>query len=312
MITPRPHAVVSALILGLAAAALGTLTASSHAAAPGPGPGPILAVGAENEYANVLAQIGGRYVRVSAIETNPSIDPHTFEASPGVARLVGGAQIVVQNGLGYDEFMNRIESASPSRSRRVIDMQALLHLPDSTANPHLWYRPDAMPALAKAVASALAALEPRNAASFRANASRFVRSLNPWFQALHAFSVRFPRAPVATTEPVADYMLAAAGAANLTPTTFQDDVMNGVDPAPQDVAIEESLLSRHRVRAFLYNAQVTDSLTRTILADATRNHVPVVAVYETMPSGYDYQSWMLAEVGALQKAVAKRISTTRL
>ena len=118
MITPRPHAVVSALILGLAAAALGTLTASSHAAAPGPGPGPILAVGAENEYANVLAQIGGRYVRVSAIETQPEHRPAHLRGQPERrAARRAARQIVVQNGLGYDTFMNEIESASPSRSR---------------------------------------------------------------------------------------------------------------------------------------------------------------------------------------------------
>ena len=39
----------------------------------------------------------------------------------------------------------------------------------------------------------------------------------------------------------------------------------------------------------------------------------MVGVYETMPTpGYDYQSWMLAEVQALQKAVAGKISTQKL
>ena len=46
----------------------------------------INAIGAENEYANVLAQIGGKYVHVCAIVSDPNTDPHTFEASPSVAR----------------------------------------------------------------------------------------------------------------------------------------------------------------------------------------------------------------------------------
>src|ERR1700759_1507257 len=75
-------------------------------------PGKILAVGAENEYANVISQIGGRYVQVSAVMSNPNTDPHTFEASPQVAQEVGRAQLVVQNGVGYDDFMSKIESAS--------------------------------------------------------------------------------------------------------------------------------------------------------------------------------------------------------
>ena len=86
------------------------------------------------------------------------------------------------------------------------------------------------------------------------------------------------------TEPVGDYMLGAAGAHIVTPWTLQADIMNGVDPSPQDVSIEEGLFSDHRVKVFLYNQQVTDSLTETFLADAKQAGVPVVGVYETMPT----------------------------
>ena len=275
--------------------------------------GVIVAVGAENEYANVIGQIGGKYVQVSAIESNPNTDPHTFEASPSVAKEVSAAQVVVQNGVGYDTYMNNIEAASPSSARKVIDVQKLLGLPDSTANPHLWYKPSTMPAVAKALVSDLSAIQPSHRAYFQANETRFDNSLKPWYAALAAFAKRYPKTPVATTEPVGDYMLAAAGAVNLTPFSFQADIMNGVDPAPQAVTLQDSLFSKHRVKVFLYNQQVTDSLTASFLADAHKYGIPVVGVYETMPTpGYDYQSWMLAEVGALEKAVAKKVSTQRL
>ena len=90
----------------------------------------------------MISQIGGKYVSVTAIMSNPNTDPHTFEASPSVAEEVSAAKLVVQNGVGYDTFMNKIESASPNSSRKVIDVQTLLGLPDSTPNPHLWYKPD--------------------------------------------------------------------------------------------------------------------------------------------------------------------------
>jgi len=275
--------------------------------------GLIAAVGAENEYANVISQIGGRYVRVAAVESNPNTDPHTFEASPSVAALVSTARLVVQNGLGYDTYMNNIEAASPSSSRRVIDVQQLLGLPDSTPNPHLWYRPSTMPAVAKALVADLSAIEPTEHAYFQANATRFDDSLKPWYAALQAFATDYPKTPVATTEPVGDYMLAAAGTVDLTPFTLQADIMNGVDPAPQAVTLEDSLFSKHLVKAFVYNQQVTDTLTASFLAEAKRDGVPVVGVYETMPTpGYDYQSWMLAEVNALRRAVADKVSTQKL
>lgn len=294
------------------------LTVALAGCGPGVDPAPvhagqIAAVGAENEYANVIAQIGGRYAAVTAIESNPNTDPHTFEASPSVAGVVSAARLVVQNGVGYDTFMNRIESAAPSASREVIDVQKLLGLPDSTPNPHLWYLPRTMPAVAAALVRDLSALEPSHAAYFAANARRFDAALQPWYAALRRFAARYPSTPVATTEPVGDYMLQAAGTVNLTPFTFQADIMNGVDPSPQDVALEESLFSGHRVKVFLYNQQVTDSLTQKFLAEARSAGVPVVGVYETMPTpGYDYQSWMLAEMNALERAVAGHVSTERL
>lgn len=298
-------------------AALSAVTVLAGAActptrAAGP-QGVITAVGAENEYADVIGQIGGKYVQVTAIESNPNTDPHSFEASPSVAQAVSSAQLVVQNGVGYDTFMNRIEAATPSSTRTVIDVQSLLGLPDSTPNPHLWYQPGTMPAVARALAGDLAKLQPAHTAYFQASLRAFDRSLRPWYQALARFKAAYPGTPVAVTEPVGDYMLRAAGATIVTPFRLQADIMNGVDPVPQDISLESGLLSGHKVKAILYNQQVTDSLTQSFLGQAHRYGIPVVGVYETMPApGYDYQSWMLAEVHALQQAVAAKTSTEKL
>jgi zinc/manganese transport system substrate-binding protein len=312
-IVKRPHIVLAPILFALCALLAGCASAGSGVSAGGA----IVAVGAENQYANVIEQVGGAYVKVTAIESNPNIDPHTFEASPSVAETVAAAGLVVQNGVGYDTFMERIESASggvgSNSSRKVIDVQKLLGLPDSTPNPHLWYRPQTMPAVANAIAADLSALAPAHAAYFRARASAFERSLTPWYRALAQFAREYPATPVATTEPVGDYMLEAAGTVNLTPFSLQADIMNGVDPAPQDVTLQNSLLTTHRVKVFVYNQQVADSLTQSFLQAAKSAGVPVVGVYETMPTpGYDYQSWMLAEVRALRRAVAENVSTEKL
>jgi zinc/manganese transport system substrate-binding protein len=275
--------------------------------------GKIIAVGAENEYADVIQQVGGKYVQASAIMSNPSTDPHTFEASASVGRLVNAARLVVQNGLGYDTFMNTIENAVPDSSRQVIVVQKLLGLPDSTPNPHLWYKPSTMPEVASAIAAALAAIQPAHASYFKANATAFTASLTTWTSAIAKFKQQYPGTPVATTEPVADYLLQALGADNRTPWAFQADVMNGTDPSAQDVAVERSLFTEHKVTAFLYNQQVTDSLTESFISLARANHIPVVGVYETMPEpGYHFQSWMTAEVENLQKAVAGHVSSEHL
>ena len=275
-------------------------------------PAEVRAIGVENQYANVIAQIGGKYVQVRAIVSNPNTDPHVFEASPSVAMEVAGAQLIVRNGLGYDSWVKKILRADFKAQRQVIVVQHLFGLPENTPNPHLWYKPGTMPKVAAAIATALGKLDFAHAQYFNANVKTFDASLKPWYAAIASFKSKFGGTPVAVTEPVGDYMLQAAGCQIKTPWSLQAAIMNGTDAAPQDVSIQNRLLRQHSVKVFVYNQQVTDPLTASFLHLAEKSHIPVVGVYETMPTGYSYQHWMMAEVKALQLAVTHGISTTVL
>lgn len=303
----RPHHRRPLLLGAALAAALGLARPAAALAAP------LSAIGVENEYADVIAQIGGPYVSASAIMSDPNTDPHSFEVSPRIGGRIAAADLIVENGLGYDDWADKMVRAAPKPGRILIRVQTLRNLPDDTPNPHLWYDPATMPAVAHAVAQALGKLDPAHAAYFEEQAQHFDASLEPWRQALAAFAKEYPDAPVAVTEPVGDYMLKAAGAHIMTPFALEAAIMNDTDPAPQDVAAQNALFDKKAVKALVYNQQVTDPLTTTFLERARKQGIPIVAVYETMPSpGYHYQDWMLAEVAALRKAVATGISTESL
>ncbi|MFZ2066548.1 MAG: zinc ABC transporter substrate-binding protein [Xanthobacteraceae bacterium] len=276
------------------------------------GAGAIKAVGAESEYADVISQIGGKYIEVRAIESNPNTDPHTFEVSPTVAQQIAAAEIVVKNGVGYDSWVDKIIAAAPNSKRKVIDVQHLLGLPYNTPNPHLWYDQKTMPAVAKAVADDLSALVPAQASYFQANLKKFDESLKPWTAVIASFKASYGGTPIAVTEPVANYMLQAIGCEIATPFSLQAAIMNGTDPSPQDVSTQNELMIGRNVKVFVYNQQVTDSLTQSFLSLAGKNGIPIVGVYETMPTGFHYQSWMVAEVEAMRKAVADKVSTEKL
>jgi len=301
--------IATTAVVSMLATACASSSATSTATARS---GVVVAVGAESQYANVISQIGGRYVRVTAVQNNPNTDPHSFEASVSVSQAVGAAELIVQNGIGYDSYMNTIESGSPNPARRVIDVAHLLGRPDSTPNPHLWYSPATMPAVARAIAGDLSKLRPAYQAYFLAGLARFDASLRPWLSAIASFKAARGGTPVATTEPVAGYLLAALGTRDLTPFGLQADIMNGIDLPPQYVTLQDRLLQQHRVKVLVYNQQVVDSVTQAFLAVARSAGIPVVGVYETMPAGYSYQSWMLAEVHALQKAITGKGSTEKL
>ena len=303
-----------AVVAGLALGGLVVAACGSGSAAPASSssPGVINAIGAENEYANVLGQIGGEYVHVSSILNSPNTDPHTYESSPSVAQEVSNAQLIVQNGVGYDTFMNRIESASPSSNRKVIVVQNVLGHPPNT-QPAPVVRPEDHAGSGRGDGG-----RPLVPPAF----SRLVLPRQPGqVQHLAAALVggdRLVQGPVRRDdgghdETVADYLLTAMGINNLTPFAFQADIMNGVDPTPQDITLENGFFTQHRVKVFCYNQQVVSNLTVSVRQSAQQNNVPIVGVYETMPTpGYDYQTWMLAEVHAIEKAITSGTSTEHL
>ena len=249
----------------------------------------------------MLAQIGGRYVQVSAIESDPNTDPHEFEVSPKVAAELSRADVIVENGLGYDSWAGPLLAGSKAD---ILNAQHLRFLPDDTPNPHLWYDPATMPVVAQAAASAFAARDPAHAAYYRANAASFTASLQPWVKLLAQLKANYAGTKVAVTEPVADDLLQAAGLVIATPFSLEAAIMNGTDPAPQDVTAEQNLLTQRQVQLFVYNEQVTDPVTDNFLALAQNSEVRALGAYETMPLKATYQSWMMGETEALAQTLA--------
>jgi zinc/manganese transport system substrate-binding protein len=266
---------------------------------------PIPVLGAENFYGDLLAQIGGSRVAASSILSDPSADPHSYEASPAAARLVADANVVIVNGIGYDDFMDKLLGASTKPDRIVIRVQDVLGAKDD-ANVHVWYDPATMPKVADAVAAALAKIDPQNAAYFSEQKAKYLAALKPVNDKVAALKAKYVGAPIAFTENVAGYLTDAIGLRVLTPPAFMEAIESGTDPAPADVAAERDLLSGRKVKALLYNSQVTSPLTEQVRDLATKSSVPVVAVAETIPPNYKtFQEWQLAQLDELERALAK-------
>ena len=297
------HATRRALI-ALAVVALSGC--SPAASTPSPTSSATIAVlGAENFYADLLAQIGGLRVTASSILSDPSADPHEYEASPAAAKLVADSKLVIVNGIGYDDFMDKLLGASTKPDRIVINVQDLLGV-KGDVNVHVWYDPATMPKVADAAAAALAKLDPQKAAYFSEQKAKYLAALRPVSDKIAALKAKYAGAPIAFTENVAGYLTDAIGLKVLTPPRFMEAIESGTDPAPADVAAERDLLTGRKVKALLYNSQVTSPLTEQIRDLATKNNVPVVAVAETIPPNHKtFQEWQLAQLDELERALAK-------
>lgn len=257
-------------------------------------------VAAEDVWADVAAQIGGRHARVTSLISGSNTDPHLFSADARAAGRVSQANLAIINGLGYDDGARKLLDAAPTDRRRVLTIADVL---GASGNPHLWYDAPALPKVARAIAAALAAEDPRDAALFRAEAARFERSLRPLDAAIAAIRARHRGAPVAYTERVAGYLLAAAGLHVLTPLGFAQAIEDGSEPSPDDAQRMDDLIGGRRVRALVYNEQTTTTATHRLRALAARSGVPVVDVTETLPRGERFQAWQTRQARALLEAL---------
>lgn len=265
--------------------------------------GALQVVASTNVYGDIARQIGGPHVQVTSILSDPNADPHLFEPGTRNGLAVSHAGVLIQNGVGYDTFMEKLANASPSSSRVAVTIADELGVHGTSANPHLWYDVPRLGAIAAAVAGGLERADPKHAAAYRAGQRRFDASLQPLRGAVAKIRAQFAGDPVAYTEPVPGYLLDAAGLRNVAPSSFTRAIEDGTEPSPSAVAEMTKLISSRRVKVLLYNNQAVSPITTRVRSAASSAGVPVVGVSETLPDNLTFQAWQLRQVDALHAAL---------
>jgi zinc/manganese transport system substrate-binding protein len=263
---------------------------------------PVRVVASENFYGDVAKQIGGPNVAVTSIMSNPDQDPHLFEASASTARELASAKVVIANGADYDPWMEKLLRAHKAPSRKQIIVANIVHK-KAGDNPHLWYDPTTMAALAKVLAAELSSVDATHKADYAKGARTFVDSLQPLNAKVAEMKMKYAGQPVTASEPVFGYMAQALGL-DMHNEKFQLAVMNNTEPSASQIAAFETDLKEHKVKVMLYNSQADNASVKRLVKIAQESNVPVVGVSETEPADKTYQSWMLAQLEALDTALA--------
>jgi zinc/manganese transport system substrate-binding protein len=295
---------VSTLLLAVASAAL-VLSGGPPPAPAAPAAARIAVVAAENFYGDIAGQLGRDPLAVTSIISDPNVDPHEYESSAKDAAAVADARLVIQNGLGYDAFMDRLMKASPNPQRRLIVVSDLTGHRQGD-NVHIWYDPPTIPKVAQTVYESLLQIDPGNAGPFRERYRAFQSSLPPLTQAIDGLKAQYAGTPVAATEPVFGYMAHATGLEVITPLAFQKAIEEGHDPPAAALAQMEDQLKQHRAKVLLYNTQTASPVTTRVRQLAKQAGVPVVGVSETEPLGKSFQQWMLSQLEQLRMALGNK------
>ncbi|WP_232661591.1 metal ABC transporter solute-binding protein, Zn/Mn family [Pseudonocardia sp. TRM90224] len=298
-----------------AAVAIALLTAagcgsSTPSAAPGATPGGaagVSVVTSTNVYGSIAEAVGGPNVTVESLITDPAADPHSFESTPADAAKVAKAGVVVFNGGGYDDWMQRlVESAGGQPA--VIDVATLSGLKPAAAdaefNEHVWYSLPTVQKLATQLAGELGKVDAANAATYTANASAFNAKIDGLTAKTKEIAAAHPGAQVAITEPVPGYLIEAAGLTDATPGEFAEAIEEDTDPPAAVLQQTLGLFAPGtQVKALVLNAQTETPTTDQVKQAAQTAGVPVVDVTETLPAGSDYVTWMGAQIDALATAL---------
>lgn len=282
---------------GIAVGVVSALTLSACAGSDDDGRPSVVA--STDVWADIAAAVAGPDAAVRALITDPSADPHSHETSAVESAALSDADLVVFNGGGYDEFA---EKAVAGTGKRTVDAFAL-RADQSDDNEHVWYDVRTVDVVADRIAAQLGELDPDKAAAYAERATTFKNRLAAVTAITGKLAAEHPRTPVLQTEPLAHYLVAAAGADDLTPHEFQEAIEQETDPAPAAVAATQDLLTGKRVRALIYNVQTEDKITKDLRATAQHAGVTVVEVTETLPDGVDYIQWQTKNAQALAAAL---------
>ncbi|RKR76044.1 metal ABC transporter solute-binding protein, Zn/Mn family [Frondihabitans australicus] len=302
----NPRLVLPALALvAMSTVALAGCSSSSSAASTS-SDGKVRVVASTDVYGDIAKQIGGSAVSVTSILTNPNQDPHTFEADAQTQLAISKAQVIIENGGGYDDFVDTMRKSTSSTAELInaVTISGKKAV-DGDLNEHVFYDYPTMVKVADRMAADFAKEAPKKKAVFTKNAAAFETKMAKLESETAAIKKQYAGEKVSYTEPVPGYLFEAMGLVNVTPEAFSHAVEEGNDVPPAALNDELKLIQNKTVKMLAFNEQASSPEASQAQAAAKKAGVAVVPVTETLPAGTTYETWQQNNIDHMKAALAK-------
>lgn len=297
------------LLLALSAAGAAALLAACSTA-PGGGsrvaPGGVIQVlAAENFWGSIASQVGGAHVHVVSVITNPNTDPHSYEPTALDARNVAFAQLVIENGIGYDTWMSDLVNAADGNPV-VLNVGDLLRVP-AGGNPHRWYNPPDVRAVVRKLTADYSELDPADTAYFQRRQAHFEAvALHQYNQLIATIKQRYAGTPVGASESIFAMLAPSLGLNLITPYSFLRAISEGTEVSAADKQTIDRQIRNHQIAIYVYNSQNVTPDVQTQLALARREHIPITTITETLTPPHDtFQAWQVRQLRGIESALAR-------
>ena len=300
----RGVAVLAALTICLAGAGCGRTGPAAPGSSAGGRGARFQVVAGENFWGSIAAQLAGDRANVTSIIVNPDTDPHSYEPTAQDARTVAGANMAIVNGVGYDNWAGRLLSASPSSERVVLNVGALLGLHEGD-NPHRWYFPADVSAVAGEITRDYDRLDPADAAYFAERRRAFEgEGLARYRQLIAEIRHLYTGVPVGYSESIFQGLGEALGLKLLTPYSFAKAIAEGSEVTAGEKETVDRQAQTHQIRVWIFNSQNVTPDVQRVNELAREQHIPIATVTETLsPASDSFQQWQVAELEGVMRAL---------
>lgn len=287
---------ISVALLAIFAVACGSNGAAKQSSSNG---SKIQVVASLDFYGEVAKAVGGNEVSVQSIINNPAVDPHDYEPTTKVGKSVASADLVVASGIGYDGWMDKVVK-SADKSKNYLRVADDLMNKKEGDNEHIWYDPRTMPKLANTLADKFAKKDPADKATFKANAKKYIASLDDLNTLINKLKSKVNGQLVDVSEPVFGYALDYLGY-KVNDDHFSKSTEDGTDYSAKDIHGIETDIKEKKIAFFVNNIQASSKTVNQLVKLAEQNNVPVLKVTETLPKGKNYRTWMTSQYQQLEK-----------
>ncbi|MEE6709337.1 metal ABC transporter solute-binding protein [Lacticaseibacillus paracasei] len=287
---------ISVALLAIFAVACGSIGAAKQSSSNG---SKIQVVASLDFYGEVAKAVGGNKVSVQSIINNPAVDPHDYEPTTKVGKSVASADLVVASGIGYDGWMDKVVK-SADKSKNYLRVADDLMNKKEGDNEHIWYDPRTMPKLANTLADKFAKKDPADKATFKANAKKYIASLDDLNTLINKLKSKVNGQLVDVSEPVFGYALDYLGY-KVNDDHFSKSTEDGTDYSAKDIHGIETDIKEKKIAFFVNNIQASSKTVNQLVKLAEQNNVPVLKVTETLPKGKNYRTWMTSQYQQLEK-----------
>jgi zinc/manganese transport system substrate-binding protein len=301
---PVPSLLVAAALL-LGAVVLAGCDASSGTVGSIPGQGLVIrVVAAENFWGSIAAQLGGAHAQVTSVITSPTTDPHSYEPTTRDAVSLASAQLVIENGIGYDPWVAHLLAADDAGST-VLNVGTLLGVPNG-GNPHRWYDPADVQRVISRIVAELQALAPADRSYFAGRARWFDHvALRHYRELLKVIRARYAGTRIGASESIVAMLAPALGLDLITPPSFLRSISEGTEVSAADKEAIDAQIRDHQIRIYVYNSQNVTPDVQSQLSAARSEHIPIATITETLaPAGATYEAWQTRELAGIESALA--------